>query len=420
MLVWVLLIALVGYGLWLAWKRMGRPPVEWSFQREALKTCPHLGLAAQPFQHAGQPDDQHRCYANLARERIDRGHQQRFCLSTAYRRCPFLAMAPREDGLIERARAWFRSVSPGLPALAISQPGLRPWLGALAARLKARPAIHEPVTHERVIHELVAEEPLIEEPVNYEPVIYQPVIDTPVVEEPVITSVTDVMETPGVMLNLVTAGIAALEAGDEAEAHRLFTFATESDQRDVSAWFWRAKTSQTLDEVVDCLQNAAVLDPHNVQIGENLRRAQQRLEVALAGPIGQPVTTEVAPDPLPEGLRGPRPKPLVMRLMLNLVSAALAFGAFAMAAAWLLTALPAEMLQSIPFPGILDGGLGRATRLTNLIHFSLAGGYDLGSALPFGIGFLAVFIGIGLLNRERWTAVWAPVLALATVYQMAG
>ena len=418
LLVWVLLIALAGLGLWLAWKRMGRSPLEWSFQRETLKTCPQLGLAAEPFQHAGQPDDEHRCYANLTRERIDRGHQQRFCLSTSYRRCPFLAMAPRQDGLVDRARAWFRSVSPGHPALAISQPGLRPWLGALAATLRPRRAT-EAVIHEPVIEAPVIHEPVIEGPVIHTPVIDDPNIHTPVIEPPVI--VPHVTETPGVMLNLVTAGIAALEAGEEAEAQRLFTLATEADASDVSAWFWRAKTSETLDDLIDCLQNAAILEPSNVLINENLRSALQRLEAALAEPVGQPVPSHVPQEPLPERLHGPRQLPGVVRLLLNLITAVSALGAFVVGAVWLLSALPAELEHSLPVPdGIIQVSVAKASRVTSLVHLMVAGGYDLGSAVPFAVGFLAVFIGIGLLNRERWTALWAPALAVATLYQMAG
>src|SRR3954454_2334436 len=98
------------------------------FQRqEEARTCPLLGLASDPFAQNTQPDEDHRCYANLARERIDLGHQQRFCLATTHKRCPFLAVAPsREEGVTARARAWWRTVSPAHTVLAFSpQPGVR-------------------------------------------------------------------------------------------------------------------------------------------------------------------------------------------------------------------------------------------------------------------------------------------------------
>src|SRR5579872_1969092 len=134
-LILFVVVALGAAGYMIVRRRGGLNQMTAGLRTEPLKICPQLGLAGDPFENAGRPDDDHRCYANLARERIDRGHQQMFCLSASYKRCPFLAVAPRQDGMFDRARAWWRTVSPGRPALAISQPGLRPWLGALAAML---------------------------------------------------------------------------------------------------------------------------------------------------------------------------------------------------------------------------------------------------------------------------------------------
>jgi hypothetical protein len=35
-----------------------------------------------------------------------------------------------------------------------------------------------------------------------------------------------------------------------------------------------------------------------------------------------------------------------------------------------------------------------------LVHVPLGGGYDLGLALPYALGFLAMFIGMSLLHRN--------------------
>src|SRR5690242_1570481 len=104
-------------------------------RREQARVCPQLGLASDPFASSPRPDEEHRCYANLARERIDLGHQQRFCLASTYKRCPFLAVAPQEDGVSARARTWWRSVSPAFGSAAIS---LQPWLSARLEALAAR------------------------------------------------------------------------------------------------------------------------------------------------------------------------------------------------------------------------------------------------------------------------------------------
>src|SRR5437764_15360498 len=90
-------LAGVGYVLW---KRVGgRVPRLGASSDPAPRMCPQLGLSSDPFSNSSRPDEDHRCYANLARERIDLGHQQRFCLSSNYKRYPFLAVAPHEEGL---------------------------------------------------------------------------------------------------------------------------------------------------------------------------------------------------------------------------------------------------------------------------------------------------------------------------------
>lgn len=58
--------------------------------------CPHLGLASDQFARYGGPSPEHRCYLWMARERIDRAHQQRFCLAEAHAHCPWKAVTRRE------------------------------------------------------------------------------------------------------------------------------------------------------------------------------------------------------------------------------------------------------------------------------------------------------------------------------------
>jgi hypothetical protein len=224
---------------------------------------------------------------------------------------------------------------------------------------------------------------------------------------------------------LVTAGIAALEIGNELEAQKLFERATQVDKHDVRAWYWRAKTAETLEEVVDCLQQANQLDPSNMQIAENLVNALERLDALHNAPKSRPMANDrtpvTEPEAVPAHLRGPRQVPLAVRLVGSLLAAAAACVAFLISAVWLLSALPSELLPSIPGASMLmDLGMPRGDRLAGMVHMTVAGGYDLGSALPFGIGFLALFVGMGLLNRERWTAIWAPVVVLITFWQIAG
>src|SRR6266571_9441787 len=95
------------------------------FRKAAATECPHLGLAADPFGSHPRASDEHRCYAHLGRERIDLGHQRRFCLASAHARCPFLMVSPYapRHGLFARARAGWRNVSLARPALTAAQLG---------------------------------------------------------------------------------------------------------------------------------------------------------------------------------------------------------------------------------------------------------------------------------------------------------
>src|SRR5919198_3515159 len=62
--------------------------------REGDRVCPHLGSAADPFTYLEEPDDGNRCHVYMHHDRIDLTHQQRFCLSSNYQRCPFLMVKP--------------------------------------------------------------------------------------------------------------------------------------------------------------------------------------------------------------------------------------------------------------------------------------------------------------------------------------
>ncbi len=62
---------------------------------EAVKpTCPYLGLAHDQFGHLPEPSSEHRCYLYMQRERIDQSHQERYCLTTNYLKCPWLMVSP--------------------------------------------------------------------------------------------------------------------------------------------------------------------------------------------------------------------------------------------------------------------------------------------------------------------------------------
>jgi membrane protease YdiL (CAAX protease family) len=75
---------------------------------------------------------------------------------------------------------------------------------------------------------------------------------------------------------LIERGIDSIDAGREDDAYVFFSKAVEVDPENVRAWFWRAKTGRTLDEIIYCLERALALDPGNRMVAANLALFQRR------------------------------------------------------------------------------------------------------------------------------------------------
>jgi hypothetical protein len=432
------------------------------------RLCPHLGLATDPFKHYPGANEDHRCYANMGRERIDLAHQRRFCLASCYSRCPFLTV--KETGLFERIWAWGRAVSPipqaqaGIPrrplgspwgspsvvaarrlarvygpmlaALAAElSPGLvrltlwvvrrtRPVLQTIARRLAAarvqwharRTAVAAPVVPVAPVAPVAPVVPVVAPPLVEAPEVVPACAPEPAEAAPepvmIVSTVGDV--------DLAEQGIRALEAGDETAAYALFRRATERQPRDLRAWFWRAKTADSLDEVITCLEKALALEPANTQVKANLDSAMHRREQARAQKAAsksKPVPT--SPLAARHGSRGLRAFVQLGYSLRELTRTLTAVAAFGVGAAWLLSALPPELRQAVS----AAGGLASlpvpdaATVFAQLpLSLPVLDGYATTSALPYGLGFLGEFIGLGLLSGDRWTRGWAPLLGMGSAW----
>lgn len=104
---------------------------------------------------------------------------------------------------------------------------------------------------------------------------------------------------------LLDQGLKALDVGDEDGAHRLFAAATAADAASEPAWFWRAKTSTDLGEVITCLERVIELNPDNEKARSSLswalerRRQDRERERAVSSPAMVPAAGTYYSEPKP-------------------------------------------------------------------------------------------------------------------------
>ncbi|HVA26132.1 MAG TPA: hypothetical protein VMW62_17295 [Chloroflexota bacterium] len=465
-----------------------------SVSRQPQKSCPHLGLSADPFTHQHLPSDDHRCYLWMQRDRIDLVHQKGFCLTTAHHKCPWLMVrhpnatpplrrrlpvlvaafpktawaairAVPRPALSPSAQDWERpgegahrfrqraaavlaslrraaegSARAGAPRLAAAASRLGAtlllaalwtsrmlwrlclllaralrWLlprlaRALMARVRA--LAHAISAHRRATLTATAPKPAAAMPAVAEVHESEPVLE-PVAAPPSLARIEE----------LLAEGLATLDRGQESLAYHIFAKVTEQREprgagdayHDVikRAWFWRAKTAETIGDVVESLEQALFYEPGNLQMQAHLAWARQRLErERKLVPIEQ-ATPPPAPAPLPEpAARWQGSLGVGVRMAGGLM-------ALALAALWMTTAvMPAlgRLLSQLPAGDELL--LRRliltlnATALPGQGHLPLpVVNYDLGLALPFVMAFSFVFTARGLMDGDTWARTTGLFLA---------
>lgn len=207
--------------------------------------------------------------------------------------------------------------------------------------------------------------------------------------------------------DLLERGIAAVEAGHEAEAYTLFSQAVELNPLAERAWFWRAKTAQTLDEVIHCLQEALALDPTNEHIRTNLAWAIQRREreatITSQTRLG-PAPADATARSVRTTLAASRPVRSGASPVRVVARVAGACAALALAWVWIAGSLPTEIrgaLSSLPgevvtrLPALDLSALLRGGRA------ELVPGTSALAVLPYVLGILALFVAAGLRSGER-------------------
>jgi hypothetical protein len=98
---------------------------------------------------------------------------------------------------------------------------------------------------------------------------------------------------------LLAKGLAGLKDKNEELAYACFVMACEASPDSELAWYWRAKTAPTLDEVIRCLERLLELTPGNAKVQADLNWALQRRQHEQA----RPVAVAAAPQPARPALR---------------------------------------------------------------------------------------------------------------------
>jgi hypothetical protein len=88
---------------------------------------------------------------------------------------------------------------------------------------------------------------------------------------------------------VVLDGVRALARGDEEAARQCFLVATASNPDSEAAWFWRARTSLTIEELIQSLERCVQLNPLNetARIALEQARGRHDLEVQHARAVGK-------------------------------------------------------------------------------------------------------------------------------------
>jgi uncharacterized membrane protein len=75
---------------------------------------------------------------------------------------------------------------------------------------------------------------------------------------------------------ILADGMRALQAGDEERARELFVAKIVEDPLDEVAWYWRARTSDTIEELIYSLEQLVYLDSENTRFQADLAFARER------------------------------------------------------------------------------------------------------------------------------------------------
>jgi hypothetical protein len=96
---------------------------------------------------------------------------------------------------------------------------------------------------------------------------------------------------------VVLDGVRALARGDEEAARQCFLVATASNPESEPAWFWRARTALTIEELIQSLERCVQLNPFNGVARTALEQARSRrdLEIQHAQAVRKAILASARP-----------------------------------------------------------------------------------------------------------------------------
>jgi hypothetical protein len=103
--------------------------------------------------------------------------------------------------------------------------------------------------------------------------------------------------TPDQSELLTRRGIAALKAGELAQAQELLAQATEANPRNEQAWLWLSGTTQDAEEQRYCLERVLAINPQHPAAQRGLERLPRAPEPAV--PPAEPPLSQDTPAPAP-------------------------------------------------------------------------------------------------------------------------
>lgn len=233
--------------------------------------------------------------------------------------------------------------------------------------------------------------------------------------------------------DLVLEGLQALKAGREEAAHQAFVLACAQNPRSELAWYWRARTALTVEEVITCLEELLRLNPDNAQARADLELARLR-QAHAAALERERAARAAAARPAPA-----RPGALQRALALGRQAALelASLPCFALGLAWVSGPLGEALASAglgdlgrylpvlrwpaggVTLPAGLVGEAPLVVPTEVLLPFSLAGWYvwlafRLADALPGTrlLGVVSGLLGLGLSGLVVVKGAWLGLSAL--------